>query len=470
MSSYTALTKLLLCSAIFSTTAFATDYTFVSIPGSNDIQTDLISTFPLGIFNANNSLGTPFLIRSASSTCGVSGDAPCNFYDGFGFSGSGTAFSIFTSVDSPTDVYTLLNAYQPQEGQVLATIEFIGSAGADVVFPLIGGENIRDFYQGNFANDVTNGVAGVTSYTAFLCQDPTTCLGGGSTSDVETGNKGTYVIDEQDFHLGNAFAGQTLTEIIITDTFNGSDPILLGITAGTPSPANSVATVNGASFSASQTVAPNSIAALFGADLANGTVAAASSLGDPLGGTSVSITDSSGVSELVPLFFVSPLQVNAQIPPDLASGTATVQVTSGDGTVSQGNVIITPVAPGVFSINDAALAYSEQSINGQSEYSFTFQADPANPGQYIPAPIQLSPAIDTYLILYGTGIENAALGDVSVQIGDTISPALFAGSDGYAGEDQINVLLPLSLAGSGDNLVTVTAAGEQANSVHIFIQ
>ncbi len=470
MSRFPALTKLLICGAIFSTVAFATDYTFVPIPVSNDIQTDLISTFPLGIFNANNLLATPFVIQANSGTCGVSGDAPCNFYDGFGFSGSGTALKIFTSVNSPTDVYTLMNAYQPQQGQVLATIEFIGSAGADITFPLIGGYNIRDFHLGNFANSLANGVAGATAYGAFLCNDPTTCLGGGSTSDVQTGNQGAYMVDEQDFSLGNAFAGQTLTEIIITDTFNGSDPILLGITAGAPSPANSVATVNGASFSAGETVAPNSIASLFGNDLATQTASAASSLEDPLGGTSVVITDSSGVSALVPLFFVSSGQVNAQIPADLSTGTATVQVTNGDGVVSQGNVTIAPVAPGVFEIDNVALAYSLQSINGQLEYSLTFEADPNNAGQYTTAPIQLSPTVDTYLILYGTGIENSPLSDVSVQIGNTISTALFAGSDGYAGEDQINVLIPLSLAGSGDNLVTVTAAGEQSNSVHISIQ
>jgi hypothetical protein len=40
------------------------------------------------------------------------------------------------------------------------------------------------------------------------------------------------LIDEQDFELGSAFAGQTLTQIVITDTYNGSDPILLGATVG----------------------------------------------------------------------------------------------------------------------------------------------------------------------------------------------------------------------------------------------
>jgi hypothetical protein len=45
---------------------------------------------------------------------------------------------------------------------------------------------------------------------------------------------GTYVLDEQTFDLGATFAGQTLTEIILTDTHNGSDPILLGATVESP--------------------------------------------------------------------------------------------------------------------------------------------------------------------------------------------------------------------------------------------
>jgi uncharacterized protein (TIGR03437 family) len=53
-------------------------------------------------------------------------------------------------------------------------------------------------------------------------------------------------------------------------------------------------------------------------------------------------------------------------------------------------------------------------------------------------------------VLYGTGIQNrASLSDVTVTIGSQTLPAFYAGSAGYAGEDQVNVMLPASLAGSG---------------------
>jgi hypothetical protein len=205
-------------------------YTSVAIPTSNDIQTGLISTFPTGTFTANNALATPFDIPASSS----------NFYDGFGFNGAGDSITMNVSIPDVTNVYTLMNAYDPASGVTLATIEFIGSAGATETFDLVGGSDIRDFYQGAYANSLTNSTSGVTAENAFTCTDPTTCLGAGGTGDVDTGDTGIYVIDEQDFTLDSAFATQTLIQIIVTDTYDGSDPILLGVTAGSASPSNTV--------------------------------------------------------------------------------------------------------------------------------------------------------------------------------------------------------------------------------------
>jgi len=111
----------------------------------------------------------------------------------------------------------------------LASIQFIGTGGADVTYQLIGGSDIRDYYQGSFVNTLNNTVSGVNALNAFTCNDPSNCLGGAGsgsntgTGNVNTGLTGNYLIDEQDFELGSAFAGQTLTQIVITDTYNGSD-------------------------------------------------------------------------------------------------------------------------------------------------------------------------------------------------------------------------------------------------------
>jgi pimeloyl-ACP methyl ester carboxylesterase len=222
--------------AVLSAQNGSSGYRYVTIPASNSIQEDLIDTFPLGTFTANNQLATLFEIPSTPNTCGYNGLGPCNYYDAFGFDGAGQSITIDVSIPNVAHVFTLMNAYTPVAGQQLATIEFFGSNGATETFPLVAGQDIRDFYQGSFANTLTNGIPGVNAVNAFSCVDPATCLGGGGTGNVTTGAAGTYVIDEQQFSLSPAFLTQNLVKIVITDTYDGSDPILLGITTdqGTP--------------------------------------------------------------------------------------------------------------------------------------------------------------------------------------------------------------------------------------------
>lgn len=207
-----------------SSVAGATSFTPVSIASvaSNTIQTNLISSFPTG---PSVTLG------------GVTYNLPAgpnNFYDGFGFNGSGKSITLTTSVYNPTDVYTLMNAYFNNSalGLGVASVTFSGTNNTSETFTLLGGEVIRDFYQGAFTNSLTNGETGITATNVFSCSDPSTCKGAGGTGNVNTGLQGTYVIDQQDFALGNVFAGQTLTSITITDLNNSTVPLLLGVTVG----------------------------------------------------------------------------------------------------------------------------------------------------------------------------------------------------------------------------------------------
>jgi hypothetical protein len=203
----------------------------VPIPGTNNIQNDLMSAFPTGIFTANNLLGTPFSIPATPGSCGYTGTGACNFNDAFGYGGKGQSIAIDVSIPNVTHVYTLMNAYGPPAGQKVATIKFVGSKGTSETFSLISGENIRDFYQGGYTNTLNNGVLGVSAMNAFTCIDPNNCLGAGGTGNVGTGEAGTYEVDEQEFVLSAPFATQNLTQIVITDTLDGTVPILLGITA-----------------------------------------------------------------------------------------------------------------------------------------------------------------------------------------------------------------------------------------------
>jgi uncharacterized protein (TIGR03437 family) len=110
-------------------------------------------------------------------------------------------------------------------------------------------------------------------------------------------------------------------------------------------------TVNGVTYTSGQSVAPGSIASIFGSDLAS-SLAQADSI--PLSATigDVSVT-MNGVA--APLFFVSPGQINVQVPwnvlPDgVDSGAATVVVTRGQASSQPQSVQIAPVSPAIFTV------------------------------------------------------------------------------------------------------------------------
>jgi len=97
-----------------------------------------------------------------------------------------------------------------------------------------------------------------------------------------------------------------------------------------PNPPGSLSNISAASYSGS-TVAPESDVAGFGTGLAPQVQSATSSpLPVVLAGSSVSIQDSAHVLRLAPLFFVSPQQINYEIPPGTATGNATVTGSYGN--------------------------------------------------------------------------------------------------------------------------------------------
>jgi uncharacterized protein (TIGR03437 family) len=70
------------------------------------------------------------------------------------------------------------------------------------------------------------------------------------------------------------------------------------------------------------------------------------------------------------------------------------------------------------------------------------------------------------LVLYATGIRNARLGDVTARADSIEVPVQYAGAQSeVAGLDQINLLLPATLAGRGTLRLDIAAAGRSANPV-----
>jgi uncharacterized protein (TIGR03437 family) len=87
--------------------------------------------------------------------------------------------------------------------------------------------------------------------------------------------------------------------------------------------------------------------------------------------------------------------------------------------------------------------------------------------------VPISLGIDTpiYLSVYGTGIRHFSRLNVVVTINGVSIPATFAGpTTNFTGLDQVNVLLPLNLRGSGQATVVIEVDGQTSNAVMIDIQ
>jgi uncharacterized protein (TIGR03437 family) len=233
------------------------------------------------------------------------------------------------------------------------------------------------------------------------------------------------------------------------------------------------ATIVSAANSTAKAIAPGSLATAYGKDLANSKAA-----GTPLplptsfGGTSVSIQDSSGNTTAAPLLYVSPTQVNFEVPPAVATGTATVTVTSGDGTQSIASEQIAAVAPGVFELNSGGLAAAYVILYHANGTQTVEQIYKVSGGDVVATPVSLGSSTDKpYLFLFGTGFEAAGTAGVKVSIGGANVPVSFAGSQGgFVGLDQANVELPSSLADKGKVIIQLTANSLAANAVNITIQ
>ncbi len=210
-----------------------------------------------------------------------------------------------------------------------------------------------------------------------------------------------------------------------------------------------VATVNAASFAAGVPAAPSAIVAGFGSHLATQTVAASGTLTTSLGGTTVNITDANRVTTPAEIFFASAGQVNFLIPPGIALGAGQVQIMAGDGTASVGPITIAGVAPGIFTADGSVAVGQAVQVDAQGNQTYlNLAVYNAATGKFSAAPISLAPGTSTILVLYGTGIRNAPLSQVTMQIGGQAVTPAFAGIQGtFAGLDQINVQIPQSLAG-----------------------
>jgi uncharacterized repeat protein (TIGR01451 family)/fimbrial isopeptide formation D2 family protein len=228
----------------------------------------------------------------------------------------------------------------------------------------------------------------------------------------------------------------------------------------------------------SQSVAPEELVTLFGVNAAERAVKAnALPLDTNLGGTSVTLTDSAGVTRAAQLLYVSPTQVNLLTPAGMASGAGMLTLTNSADQKASLAIQVDAVAPGLFSADQtgkgvAAAVVLRVAASGASSTSLAATCD-SNTGQCVPNAIDLSNSGDqVYVSLYGTGIRGrSTLAGVRVTVAGSPVDVQYAGSQSeFPGLDQINIKLPSSLAGQGDAAIVVTVDGHAANPVTVRLR
>jgi uncharacterized protein (TIGR03437 family) len=208
-------------------------------------------------------------------------------------------------------------------------------------------------------------------------------------------------------------------------------------------------------------VAPGSIVSVFGSNLAP-SVATAQTLPLPtsLGGTSIRIN---GVPS--PIYYVSPTQINAQIPYEVSAGPATVILSVGLNVLPPVALTIQPSAPGLFMLGqDRALVQNQDgSLNGPGH--------PATPGSIVAAYLTGQGPLDLPVPSGSAASSDPLIGTaarVTAMIGGQNAEVTFAGmAPGMVGVFQVNLRIPVFAP--GDYRLAVGVGGAMSNAALISV-
>lgn len=215
------------------------------------------------------------------------------------------------------------------------------------------------------------------------------------------------------------------------------------------------AAVNGASF-AGGAQAPGTLVSAFGVGLGTAPTQAPSlPLPRTLGGATVLVN---GIA--APLLYVSPTQINYQIPYELGGSTADIIIQSAAGSTTSQQIQLAVASPGVFQCGGLACAQ-------HANYTMVSSSNPAKPGEtvilYVAGLGRTAPSVPS-----GTAAPTSPLALTvtvpTVTIGNQPAAVSFSGlTPGFAGLYQLNVAVPLGLPTFNGAAPVVITAGALAS-------
>jgi uncharacterized protein (TIGR03437 family) len=225
--------------------------------------------------------------------------------------------------------------------------------------------------------------------------------------------------------------------------------------------------VNGASFTAP--VSPGSIISIFGTNLAApnaGSIVASGGLPMPtsLAGVSVEVNGTP-----VPLYVVTPGQINAQLPYDTAAGTAALVVATDSGRSAPAAFTVSSAAPGIF-----VYPGSTRAIAANQDGGLNSSDNPESRGRVIVCYVTGLGAVDPPVPTGRSApldVLSRATAQVSATIGGAPAPVDFAGlAPGFVGLGQINVTVPNEAAPGTAIPLIVEIAGQRSPPATISIR
>ncbi len=238
-----------------------------------------------------------------------------------------------------------------------------------------------------------------------------------------------------------------------------------GSSGGPPSIRPNLGVVDSASYA--PVVAPGGLGTIFGYSLADTSASATVvPLTRNLGGTQVTVGGFPA-----PLLYVSPSQINFQVPWELAGQSqATVVVTTAAGNSSTAKVNLSAVAPAIFTANGSGVGQGDVFT---LQFQYAEAATPATRGQYV---VIYSTGLGTVANQPATGatVSDASATTVqvpTVTIGGVQASTNFAGlAPGYVGVYQINALVPATITAGAAVSLSLSSGGMSSKTVTIAVQ
>jgi uncharacterized protein (TIGR03437 family) len=257
-----------------------------------------------------------------------------------------------------------------------------------------------------------------------------------------------------------ASAGSIFISVQSQVTGAFSTPFSFSVAASAPATL-SAAIVNAASFLPA--IAPGSLISIYGTNLSAITAAAGYPLPVALAGTSVSINGGS-----VPLLFVSPAQINAQVPYEITPGAATLLIQSQGQSSTAVTFAVAATGPGVITVPGGSHVLAVNDADG----SLNSAGNPMRPGQYVTLWVigqgLVNPPLATGAAAPANPLSRPVAAVTATIGGQPVDIQLAGMAPGFTGLMQMNVTMPdapageqpfqVAIGGVASNITTISVA------------